>query len=56
MFLKPSGVSWPSSPSARPPLLDYYRDRQVRIETIQVGAGATAEEMWRAIESSRPDE
>ncbi len=38
------------------PLLDYYRDRQVRIETIQVGAGATAEEMWRAIESSRPGE
>lgn len=34
------------------PLLDYYRSRQVRIETLEVGPRTTAEETWRAIESS----
>ena len=36
------------------PLLHYYRSRQVRIETVEVGPRTTAEEMWRTIESSGP--
>ena len=36
------------------PLLHYYRSRQVRIETLEVGPRTTAEEMWRTIESSGP--
>ena len=36
------------------PLLQYYRSRKVRIETVEVGPRTTAEEMWRTIESSGP--
>jgi adenylate kinase family enzyme len=36
------------------PLLHYYRTRQVRTETIEVGSRTTAEEMWRTVESSSP--
>jgi adenylate kinase family enzyme len=36
------------------PLLHYYRSRQVRIETVEVGPRTTAEEMRRTIESSGP--
>jgi adenylate kinase len=38
------------------PLLHYYRSREVRIETVEVGPDTTAEEMWRMIESSGPRE
>jgi adenylate kinase family enzyme len=34
------------------PLLHYYRSRQVRIETVEVGPRTTAGEMWRTVESS----
>ena len=29
------------------PLLDYYRERNVRVETLEITAGMTAEEAWR---------
>jgi adenylate kinase len=38
------------------PLLHYYRSRQVRIETVEVGSRTTAEEMWKTVESSGPHE
>ncbi len=31
------------------PLMDYYRRRQVEIETIQVADGTTAEQMWEIL-------
>ncbi|MHB1036211.1 MAG: adenylate kinase family protein [Pirellulales bacterium] len=36
------------------PLLEHYRDRHVRVLTLDVGPQTPAEEMWRALESNGP--
>jgi adenylate kinase len=38
------------------PLLEHYRNHQVRINAVEVGASTTAEEMWQGIQAAFPGE